>query len=51
MSTEQGLHTQVDMIRQRQSDDKKETEKTKKYDYQGKSAISRHCLDLYHEWF
>ena len=50
MATEQGLHAQVVMILQRESDDKNEKEKTKKYNFQGKSVISRRWFNLDHEW-
>ena len=38
------------MIRQRKSEDKKEREKTKKYNFEGQSARSRHWFDIDHEW-
>ena len=38
------------MIRQRESDDKKEKGKTNKYNFQGQSARSRRWFDLDHEW-
>ena len=38
---EQGLYAQVVMILRWESDDKKEKEKTKKYNFQGQSARSR----------
>ena len=38
---EPGLYSQVVMIHRRESDDKKEKEKTKKYNFQGQSARSR----------
>ena len=47
---EQGLYSQVVMIRRKDSDNKKEKEKTKEYNCQGKSAISIHWFDLDHEW-
>ena len=47
---EQELYAKVFMIRPRDSDDKKEKEKTKKYNFQGKSAGSIHWFDIYHEW-
>ena len=37
----QGLYGKVVMIFQRELDDKKEKEKTKKYNFQGKPARSR----------
>ena len=45
---EQELYAQVIMIRQRESDDKKE--KIKKYNFQGKSAAPRRLFELDHEW-
>ena len=50
MSMEQGLYAQVVMIRRRESDDKKEKEKTNKYNFQVQSARSRRCFDIVHEW-
>ena len=50
MATEQGFYAQVVMISRRESDDKKEKEKTNKYNFQGKSARSRRLFDLNHEW-
>ena len=47
---EQGLYSQVVMIHRRESDDKKEKEKTKKYTFQGQSARSRSWFDLDNEW-
>ena len=46
---ENSLYSQVVMILRRESDDKKEIEKTNKYNYQGKSSWSRRWLDLDHE--
>ena len=50
MALENVLYAQVVMIRRRESEDKKEKDKTTKYNYQGKSASKRHWLDLDHEW-
>ena len=47
---EQGLHTQVAMIRRRESDYIKEKDKTKKYNFQGKSARTKHWFNIDHEW-
>ena len=47
---EQGLYAQVVMIRRRESGDKKENEKTKKYNFQGQPARSRRWFDLDHDW-
>ena len=47
---EQGLYAQVVMIRRNGPENRKEKEKTKKYNFQGKSARSRRWFDLYHEW-
>ena len=49
MSTEKGLYAQVVMIRQKYSENKKEKENTKKYNFQEKSARSRRWFDLDHE--
>ena len=38
------------MIHRRESDDKKEKYKTKVYNFQGKSARTKHWLDLDYEW-
>ena len=38
------------MIRRRESEDIKEKDKTKIYNFQGKSARKKHCFDLDHEW-
>ena len=38
MAMEQGLYAQAVMIRQKDLDNKKEKENTKKYNFQGKSA-------------
>ena len=48
MAIEQGLYAQVVMILQRESDNKKE--KTKKYNFQGKSVRSIRWFYLDHEW-
>ena len=47
---EQGLYGQVVMIFRKDSDNKKEREKTKKYNTQEKSARSIRWFDLDHEW-
>ena len=47
---EQGLYAQVDMILRRDSDDKNEKYKRKKYNFQGQSEKSIHWFDLDHEW-
>ena len=49
MATENGLYAQVVMIRRRESDDKKEKYKTKKYNFQGKPARTKRWSDLDHE--
>ena len=50
MATEQGLYAHVVMILQNESENKKEREKTKKYNFQGKYAISKRWFDLDHDW-
>ena len=50
MAMGQGLYAQVFMIRQKDSDNKKEKLKTKKYNFQGQSSISIHWFDINHEW-
>ena len=47
---EQGLYAQVVMILKVNSDDIKEKYKTKKYNFQGQSARTKHWFDLDHEW-
>ena len=47
---EQGLYAQVVMIFRKESEDKKEKENTKKYNFQGKSARSRRWFDLDYVW-
>ena len=47
---EQGLYSQVVMIHQKDLDNKKEKENTKKYNFQGQSAGSKCWLDIDHEW-
>ena len=47
---EQGLYEKVGMIFQRESDNEKEKEDTKKYKFQGQPAESRRWLDLDQEW-
>ena len=49
MYMEHGLYAQRVMVHLRKSDDKKEKEKTKKYNFQEKSARSRCWFDLDHE--
>ena len=46
---ENGLYAKVVMMRRKESDEKKEKEDTKKYNFQGKSARSRRCSNLDHE--
>ena len=50
MATEQGLYAQVVMTHQKQSDNKKEKENTKKYNFQRQPARSRLWFDIDHEW-
>ena len=50
MAMEKVLYSQVVMILQKESYNKKEKENTKKYKFQGQSARSRSWLDLDHEW-
>ena len=50
MATEQGLYAQVVMIRRKESENKKEKENNKKYNFQGKSSRSRRWFNLDHEW-
>ena len=45
-----GLYAQVAMIRQKEAENKKEKDKTKKYIFQGKLTRPRRWLDLDHEW-
>ena len=47
---EQVLYAQVVMIRLKDSGNKKEKEKTKKYNFQGKSTRSICWFNLDHEW-
>ena len=47
---ENELYAQVVMICQMESDDKKEKDKIKKYNFQGQSARSRRWFDLDIEW-
>ena len=47
---EQGFYEQVVMNRQNESENKKEKEIIKKYNFQGKSARPRRWFDLDHEW-
>ena len=47
---ENGLYIKLVMIHRRDSYDKKEKDKTKKYNYQGKSARIKHQFNLDHEW-
>ena len=46
---EQGLYAQVVMILRKDSYHKKEKEKIKEYNFQGKSARSRRWFDIDHE--
>ena len=50
MALEQGLYAQVVMILRRESYDIKEKDETKIYNFQGKSAITKHWFNLDHEW-
>ena len=50
MATGNGFHTKVVIISRRESDNKSEKWKTKKYNFQGKSERSRRWFDLDHEW-
>ena len=47
---EQGLYAQVVMILKVNSDDIKEKYKTKKYNFQGQSARTKHWFNIDHEW-
>ena len=47
---EQELYSQVVMILRKDSENKKEEENPKKYNFQGQPARSRRWLDLDHEW-
>ena len=47
---EQGLFVQVVIIGQKYFDNKEEKEKTKKYNFRGKSTRSMRWFDIYHEW-
>ena len=49
MAMEQGLYEQVFMIRQRDLDNKKEKENTKKYNFQNQYEISKRWFDLDYE--
>ena len=46
MNPEQGLYEQVVMVRRRESDDIKGKDKTKRYNFQGQSARTKHSFDL-----
>ena len=46
---EQGLYAQVVMILKVNSDDIKEKYKTKKYNFQGQSARTKHWFNIDHE--
>ena len=50
MALEQGLYAKVVMILRRESYDIKEKDKTKIYNFQGKSARTKHWFNLDHEW-
>ena len=50
MATEQGLYAQVVMTPQKDSENKKEKERTKKQNSQGQTSRSRRWFDLDHEW-
>ena len=47
---ENRLYSQVVMIRRRNLDDIKETYKTNKFNFQGKSTRTKHWFDIGHEW-
>ena len=49
MALENGLCSQVVMIRRRYLDDKKEKEKTKIYNFHGQPARARRWFDIDHE--
>ena len=50
MAVENRLYSQVVMIRRRNLDDIKETYKTNKFNFQGKSTRTKHWFDIGHEW-
>ena len=50
MALENGLYAQVVMILRRELDDKKEKNKTKKFNFQGQSERTKHWFDIDHEW-
>ena len=50
MVLENGLYVKVVMIRRMELDDKKETEKTKKSNFQRQLSRTKHWFDIDHEW-
>ena len=50
MALEQGLYAQVVMMRRRNLYDIKEKYRTKKFNFQGKSARTKHWFDIDSEW-
>ena len=50
MCLKQGLYAQVLRIHRRKLDDIKERYKTKKFNFQVQSEITKKCFDLDHEW-
>ena len=50
MALDHWLYAQVVMIHRRELDDIKEKDKTKIYNFQGKSARKKHWFNIYHEW-
>ena len=50
MAMENGVYAQVFMICRRESYDKKEKEKTKKYNFQGQSERSGRLFNLDNDW-
>ena len=50
MAMELGLYAQVVTICRKESENKKDKEKNKKYNLQGQSARSIRWFDLDHEW-
>ena len=50
MAMENRLYAQVVIIHRRESDDKKEKDKTKIYIFQGQQERTKHLFDFDHEW-
>ena len=50
MALENGLYAQEVIIHRRELDDKKKKDKTKKYNFQGQQAGTKHWFDIDHEW-